>query len=91
MATLDQIKSVLYGTETSNTPGKIFAAGFAVPDDLLGKRFGRNYSSVSFGSNQLDAGNNPIAQQAYERIVNNAFDTGAISQEQKLDCSPMAD
>ena len=83
MATLDQIKSVLYGTETSNTPGKIFAAGFAVPDNLLGKRFGSNYSSVSFGSNQLDAGNNPIAQQAYERIVNNAFDTGAISQEQK--------
>jgi hypothetical protein len=83
MATLDQIKSVLYGTETSNRPGKIFAASFPVQPDLLGKRFGPNYSSVSFGSNQLDAGSNPIAQQAYERIVNNAFNTGAISQEQK--------
>jgi hypothetical protein len=83
MATLDQIKSVLYGTETGNTPGRIFTASFAVPDYLLGKRFGGNYSSVSFGSNQLDAGNNPLAQQAYERIVNNAFDAGAISQAQK--------
>jgi hypothetical protein len=59
------------------------AAGFAVPNHLLGKRFGPNYSSVSFGSNQLDIGENPIAQQAYERIVTNAFDTGAIGQEQK--------
>ena len=83
MATLDQIKSVRYGTETGNRPSKVFAASFAVPDDILAKQFRGNYSGLSFGSNQLDLGNNPFARQAYQRIINNAFESGAISDEQK--------
>ncbi len=65
MATIDQIKSVLYGTETGNRPSKVFAASCAVPDDILGKQFRGNYSGLSFGSNHWEQ----LLKEAYDAAV----------------------
>jgi len=88
MSSIDskQALSVLVGSEGASG-NKVT---LAVPDAMLGKERGKNGSGFSFGTVQLDIGNNTEAKAAYKEILGVGVANNSITQAQADDLAKHA-
>lgn len=78
--TVDDLATILLGTEHAGNANTVYRVSYAVPNSLLGVAQGGNNSGFSFGIVQLDIGVNQFAQQAYTDILHGARAAGVISE-----------
>ncbi|RST45006.1 XVIPCD domain-containing protein [Variovorax sp. DXTD-1] len=88
MSSIDskQALSVLVGSEGASG-NKVT---LAVPNSMLGKERGKNGSGFSFGTVQLDIGNNTEAKAAYKEILAVGVANNSITQAQADDLAKYA-
>lgn len=80
---INQVKTILFGTELSSRHEDIYKVSYAVGDEDLGHQQSKKdiKSGFSFGIVQLDIGNNDYAIAAYTKILDEALRKQDITSE----------